>query len=135
MSKKAEMTEQEQQEWVREQYQEATKYLATQGLVTDSVIVEESRYLIPFLAIWKLKVIDGSYFWAISGDLPTDYNTIDAAPNAREAARHFSLKWQMQAENLRKTNDKEKEKFARLLVSRAEGLYDIFGQDELWDIK
>ena len=103
MSQESEMTAEQQQQWVREQYQVATKYLATQGLVTDSVVVEESRYLVPFMSVWKLKVLDGSYFWVICGDLPSDHNTVDVAPNAREAVRHFSFKWQMQAENLLKT--------------------------------
>jgi len=128
------MTEEQQQQWVREQYQAATKYLATHGMVTDSVVVEESRYLVPMLAVWKLKIIDGSYVWAISGDLPNDHSTIEVAPNAREAVRHFSLKWQMQAENLLRTGDKEQEKFGKLLISRAEGLYDMYQKESIWKI-
>ena len=135
MAQEQEMTAEQQQQWIREQYQVATKYLATQGLVTDSVVVEESRYLIPFMSVWKLKVLDGSYLWAICGDLPSDHNTFDVAPNAREAVRHFSFKWQMQAENLLKTGDKEQEGFAKLLISRAEGLYDMYQQEKLWDLK
>ena len=130
-----EMTADQQQQWIREQYQVATKYLATQGLVTESVVVEESRYLIPFLSVWKLKTIDGSYFWVICGDLPSDHNNIDVAPNAREAVRHFSFKWQMQAENLLKSDDKEQEDFAKLLIERAEALYDMYQQEKLWNIK
>lgn len=135
MTKQQEMTTEEQQKWVREQYQVATKYLAEQGLVTESVVVEESRYLIPFLSVWKLKVLDGSFYWVICGDLPTDHNTIDVAPNAREAVRHFSLKWQMQAENLLQSGDKEQEQFARLLISRAEGLYDMHQQEKVWQLE
>jgi hypothetical protein len=134
MAQEQEMTVEEQQQWVREQYQVATKYLAAQGLVTESVVVEESRYLIPFLSIWKLKVLDGSYFWVICGDLPSDHNTFDIAPNAREAVQHFSLKWQMQAENLLRTGDKEQEEFAKLLISRAEGLFDMYQQDNVWEM-
>ena len=103
--------------------------------MTESVVVEESRYLIPFLSVWKLKVLDGSFYWVICGDLPTDHNTIDVAPNAREAVRHFSLKWQMQAENLLQSGDKEQEQFARLLISRAEGLYDMHQQEKVWQLE
>tara|TARA_R110001592_G_scaffold1212_2_gene7140 strand:+ start:1501 stop:1932 length:432 start_codon:yes stop_codon:yes gene_type:complete len=133
MTQAQEITAEQQQQWIREQYQVATKYLATQGLVTQSVVVEESRYLIPLMSVWKLKVLDGSYFWVICGDLPSDHNTFDIAPNAREAVRHFSFKWQMQAENLLKTGEKEQEEFAKLLVGRAEGLYDMCQQETLWD--
>ncbi|OUR59532.1 DUF4826 domain-containing protein [Colwellia sp. 39_35_sub15_T18] len=135
MTQKQDMTAEQQQQWIREQYQIATKYLATQGLVTDSVIVEESRYLVPIMSIWKLKVLDGSYLWVICGDLPSDHNAFDVAPNAREAVRHFSFKWQMQAENLLKTGDKEQEKFAQLLIGSAEGLYDMYQQEKLWHLE
>lgn len=134
MTQAQEMTVEQQQQWVREQYQVATKYLAGKGFVTDSVVVEESRYLVPLMSVWKLKVLDGNYFWVICGDLPTDHNLFEAAPNAREAARHFSFKWQMQAENLLKSDNKEQIEFAQLLISRAEGLYEMYEQDKLWDM-
>ncbi len=134
MSHEPEITTEQRQAWVRDQYQLATKYLASQGLVTDSVIVEESRYLVPELSVWKLKVLDGSYVWVICGDFPSDYHAFDVAPNAREAVRHFSFKWQMQAENLKSTGDKEQEEFAQLLVSRAENLYNLYEQEKLWGI-
>ncbi len=132
MANEKQMTEDDQQQWVREQYQVATKYLAEQGLVTNSVAVEDSRYLIPFLAIWKLKILDGKSFWVICGDLPTDHSNASVAPNAREALSHFSYKWQIQAENLLKSADKEQHKFAQLLIGRAEGLYGLHQKDDLW---
>jgi len=133
MTQTQQMTVEEQQEWIRSQYQVATKYLATKGLVTDSVVVEESRYLTPFMSVWKLKVLDGSYLWVLCGDLPTDHNLLKVAPNAREAVRHFSLKWQMQAENLLESEDKGQVSFANLLISKAEVLYDLYQQDKLWN--
>jgi hypothetical protein len=135
MSKKQEMTVEQQQQWIREQYQVATKYLASQGLVTSSVSTEESRYLIPFMSVWKLKVLDGSYFWVICGDLPSDHNLLNIAKNAREAVRHFSLKWQLQAENLLEEGDKTQEEFAQLLIEKANNLYDVVQEDKLWDVK
>jgi len=132
MTQEQKMTAEQQKEWVREQYQVATKYLAEQGLVTESVVVEESRYLVPLLALWKLKALDGNFYWVICGDVPSDFNKLDVAPNAREAVRHFSLKWQLQAENLLNIGDKEQEEFANLLIGRAEGLYKMYEQESLW---
>lgn len=126
------MTQEEQQQWIREQYQGATKYLAQKGLVTKSVITEESRYLVPVLAVWKLAMIDGSKCWVLCGDLPTDHCNVDVAPNAREALRHFSLKWQMQAENLLQAGAEAQNEFAQLLISRAEGIYKLYEDDALW---
>jgi len=133
MSNKAPMTEQEQQAWVREQYQTATKFLASKGMITESVADTESRYLIPLMTMWKINLVDKTSVWVICGDLPTDFAQLPVAKDAREAVRHFSFKWQMQAENLMKTRDAEQEKFAQLLISRAEGLYDLFEKDELWE--
>ena len=59
MTKAVQMTEEQQQQWIKEQYQSATKYLAEKGIVTNSVKVEDSRYLVPLLALWKLTSLVG----------------------------------------------------------------------------
>ncbi|KGJ89575.1 DUF4826 family protein [Colwellia psychrerythraea] len=132
MTKEVPMTEEQQQQWIKNQYQVATKYLAEKGVVTQSVQVEESRYLVPILALWKLTSIDGNKFWVLCGDLPSDHSSVDVAPNAREALRHFSLKWQMQAENLLQAKNEEQNEFAHLLIGRADGLYKLFNDESLW---
>ena len=132
MNKNEQMTEQQQQDWVREQYQTATKYLADKGLVTTSVADTESRYLVPSVAVWKLNLIDQTSVWVISGDLPTDHISIEGAKDARDAVRHFSMKWQLQAENLLKSEEKEHQEFAQLLISRANGLYNMHEEDSVW---
>ncbi len=135
MTEAVQMTEEQQQQWIKTQYQVATKYLAEKGVVTQSVQVEESRYLVPILALWKLTAIDGNKFWVLCGDLPSDHSSVEVAPNAREALRHFSLKWQMQAENLLQAKNEEQNKFAHLLIGRADGLYKLFNDESLWQSK
>jgi len=132
MTQDVKMTEAEQKQWVKEQYQVATKYLAEKGMVTNSVKVEESRYLIPVLAIWQLTMLNGDSYWVLCGDLPTAHSRIDVAPNAREALKHFSLKWQMQAENLLKAQDTEQTELAQLLIGRADSLYKLCENEKLW---
>ena len=132
MTKTVPMTEEQQQQWIRNQYQVATKYLAEKGIVTKSVQLEESRYVVPVLALWKITSIDDNKCWVLCGDLPSDHGSIDVAPNAREALRHFSLKWQMQAENLLQAKNEEQNKFAQLLIGRADGLYKLFNDESLW---
>jgi hypothetical protein len=132
MTQDVEMTEAEQQAWVKEQYQVATKYLAEKGMVTNSVKVESSRYLVPILAIWQLALMNGERYWVLCGDLPTDHSRLDVAPNARDALKHFSLKWQLQADNLLKAEDKAQNDFAQLLIGRAEGLYQLCENENLW---
>lgn len=134
MSNPGEFTEEQRNQWVREQYQKATKYLAEKGFVTESVATLDSRYLVPVVAVWKLQTIKKENVWVISGDLPCDHISVSAAENVREAIRNFSMKWQMQAQNiLAAANDETQVKFAEFLVSRAEGLYQIFENEKLWN--
>ncbi len=134
MSEEQQTQQQKSNEWVQQQYAKATKYLAEKGIITKSVNTQESRYLVPVLAVWKLQDNNNKFYWVISGDLPCDHVDLSAAKDVRDAVRNFSMKWQMQAENVMRTaRDKTQQDFARLLISRAEGLYQMFERDELWD--
>ncbi len=121
-------------EWVRQQFQRANKHLAENGVLFDSVKTEESRYLAPYVAVWKIVAQDKKPYWVISGDVPVDYTLGANAPSAREALRHFSLNWQLQAENIFSTGtqDKTQVDFANLLVHRANHLYTIFEDNTFW---
>lgn len=129
-----EITEEQRTEWVRTQFQKANEYLASKGIIPDNVAVSESRYLPPFVAVWKLNSRDKKSFWVISGDLPTDHMPISAALNAREAIRAFALHWQLKAEQIAQVGftDQTQQDFANLLVSRAHSLYDVFDNEPLW---
>ena len=82
------ISDEERATWVREQFQKANKFLAENGVLFESVVTEESRYLIPYLAVWKIKAMDSKRYWVISGDLPSDYTSVDNAKDAKEALRH-----------------------------------------------
>ncbi|MCL1121218.1 DUF4826 family protein [Shewanella seohaensis] len=127
------------QEWVRTQFQKANRFLAEKGVIPSKVLADESRYLAPYLAIWKMesKRPSAKTYWVMSGDLPSDFVDIHVAKTARDAVRHFSMMWQMQAENLIRSGavqrDATQAKFAQLLVSRAESLYRIYNDEKLWN--
>lgn len=134
MSEVRELTEQETQEWIRGQYLKATKYLADKGIVTNSVSTEQCRYFIPIVSVWKLTTLENKTMWVISGEVPCDHIDASAAVDAREALRNFSMKWQLQSENILASGTREQTQieFAQLLVKRAEGLYHLFNNDKLW---
>ncbi|MDG1750140.1 MAG: DUF4826 family protein [Thalassotalea sp.] len=132
MSNFPQLTDEEKQQWLRDKYQVATKFLADKGLVTVSVSDADSRYIIPIMSVWKLNLIDKTSVWVIAGDLPTDYIEENVAKDAREAVRHFSYKWQMQADQLLQAPSNEQHEFANILINRAENLYNIFTKDEIW---
>lgn len=132
MTNKLEMTQEEQQAWVREQYLKATKYLAQKGLVTESVADTESRYLIPLMAVWKINLLDKTKVWVICGDLPTDHLVLEENESARNVLRHFTFKWQIQADGLLKSDSQEQLDYAKLLMTKAEGLYQLYAKDDVW---
>ena len=129
-----ELSQEQVSEWVREQYQRANKHLAEQGVLFESVATEECRYLAPVVAVWKIKSTEGKYYWVISGDLPADAIPYTAAKNAQESLRAFSMRWQLQAENILQsgTTDQLRKDFAQLLVSKAEIVYDLFANEKNW---
>mmetsp|Transcript_20454 Transcript_20454/g.64985 ORF Transcript_20454/g.64985 Transcript_20454/m.64985 type:complete len:132 (+) Transcript_20454:1-396(+) len=128
------MTDQQRSEWVREQFQKANKHLAENGVLFESVVTNESRYLVPYLAVWKIKDTNNAMYWVMSGDLPTDYIAESTAATARDVIKHFAMAWQLKAANLRASEgaDATSLEYAELLESRAEGLHAIQNQDELW---
>ena len=133
-AQQAQQIEQIRSEWIRVQFQKANEYLASKGILPESVVVADSRYLTPFFAIWKLNAKDKQTYWVICGDLPTDHMALSAAKDAREAVRAFSLNWQLKAQQIIDSgiNDKTKQDFADLLVKRAHGLYEMFENTALW---
>lgn len=138
---KTELTEEQKQEaeelrlnWIRDFYQKANKYLATKGVIPQEVIASECRYLIPYFGLWKIVTVDKKKFWVLSGDLPTDHIPVGHAENAREALRTFSLNWQLKAQQIlgTQTTDETQVKYANLLIHRAENMYKMFDDDDLW---
>ncbi len=128
------MTKQEHDEWVRAQFQRANKHLAEKGVLFDSVVTSECRYLAPFVAVWKIKDMDKQYYWVISGDVPVDVTVESNAKDARDVLRYFSMYWQMKAENIRESSggDKLKQEFADLLIRSAQNIYGAYSNDSLW---
>ncbi len=128
------MTQAEHDDWVRENFQRANQHLAENGVLFDSVVVEASRYLAPFVAVWKIKSQQGKFFWVISGDLPADYMPFETATDVRGALKRFALTWQLKAENIMTSTglDETQQNFAKLLADRAYSLHELSEQDTLW---
>ena len=82
------------------------------------------------------------FVWTISGeDVITDYIAGSMAATPRDAAKHFALKWQMDADRLLTvgkdkgpTQDAQLQmgNYANKLIKDAESLYDLTDKDEIW---
>ena len=129
-----EFSQEQLSEWVREQYQIANKHLAEKGVLFESVVTQESRYLAPHVAIWKIKSIAGKYYWVITGDVPVDVIPYEVEKSARDTLRAFSMRWQLQAENILQsnTNDPTQKDFANILITKAEHIYELFANEHNW---
>jgi hypothetical protein len=129
-----EVSQEQLSAWVKAQFQRANKHLAENGVLFESVVTAESRYLAPFVAIWKIKVSDGKFYWVISGDVPADFMPYASEKNARDALRGFSLRWQLQADNILNSGsqDKTQLEFAETLITKAEKIYELFSNDKAW---
>lgn len=120
------------EEWLRNLYQDALKYLANKGIITTGIDKNKCQHLGPFIAIWKLSEANGKSYWVVNGEVPTDHLNIEVADNARDVLRHFSFKWQMQADSLMNSNDNAQKEFGALLVKSAENVYKVFEDDKVW---
>ncbi|MDO6693585.1 DUF4826 family protein [Aliiglaciecola sp. 3_MG-2023] len=134
MTQPQKMSQEQMTQWVRSQFQRANKHLAENGVIFDSVVTEECRYLAPYVAIWKIKALDNRFYWVISGDLPCDFLPYESEKNARDVLRRFSFQWQLKAQDIEESAniDATQKEFAKMLVTRAEGLYALYNQEELW---
>jgi len=99
-------------------------------------------YKILIAKIWGLGQ-KTRFSWTISGDgIITDHIPGKMAATPKDAARHFALKWQMDADRLialgnNKTpvegNRQHMGAYANKLIADAEALYDLTERDEIWN--
>jgi hypothetical protein len=83
-----------------------------------------------------------SFHWLISGgDFPVDEVSGNVAELPRDAARHFSLKWQLGAEQVRNMDDETRNRLSpgqdtqamsERLRLQAEILYELVEDNSIW---
>lgn len=124
------MTNEGQKAWVKETLDCTVKELIAQGLFESVVVEAKPAWAFPGqILIGKIrdKGNQAGFHWFIGGKLPTDCIASSVALTARDAARHFSLKWQLEAAK----KGAEGEELAR----QAEGLYELTDEPDLWKEK
>jgi hypothetical protein len=96
------ITDSEDAAWAADQRKTVEAYLWTQGCDHAGVSLEPRWYLSPYLAVWAVRSKvnpDMVGWWAISGDVPTDYMT--ATRELRSTAdvlAAFGAQWSRAAE-------------------------------------
>ena len=118
------------------------------GAIAGTAVEARPVWISPF-KILIAKVWDASqksqFIWAISGEgVITDHINGSLAATSREVARHFSLKWQVDADRLLhlaqnkptvENSEQHMKAYTSQLIGYAESLYDLADRDDVWQQK
>lgn len=113
--------------WAKEQVDRAVADLMQSGEVHGSMIEGRVSWAMPGrFVIGQVRDKDnlGGFIWVIAGDFKTDRVGSSVAATPREAARHFALKWQLDADKAEADDG---------LVQCAEELYAVTEHDAAWE--
>src|SRR5579871_3635872 len=131
-------------DWLAKQRETVLEYLQNEGVRHRGVASDPEWFLAPYVSIRIVESMTtpgATGWWAISGDLPTDYLSGNDAANARDAMAAFASRWhQVSAYMLRGERHptvtigppgKERE-FGDLLSRRAGILENWANDDKMW---
>jgi hypothetical protein len=140
-----EQTYPDEEAWVEQERQKVVVYLAAERCEHAGVGEWPAFHIDPYVALWAIQspTTPGQIgWWAISGDLPTDYMSSTSGYHPRDALRHFSAEWMSIAESMRRGEQHPRTKIGKpelwptmapLLQSRAEILRGYADDDSLWE--
>ena len=121
--------------------QEMIRLKAVTGVAVQAAPVWMVPHEILIAKVWGINN-ENDFVWSVSVDkLIADYIAGSLAATPREVARHFSLKWQMDADRLlsREHNklaveksDTRMQDFSKKLIKHAETLYEMANRDDVW---
>ena len=130
--------------WAKEALDEAVKEMMTRGIVRSMLIEAKPIWALPYeIMIGQVRETheQTKSFWVIGGDVPIDHVETTVASTPREAARHFALKWQLDAARYKdpavqtELGAELKDSWERLgerLARKAEALFELVEDDNLW---
>lgn len=119
---------QETQQWIRTQLDAAVVQMGAIGVFDNTIIEVRPVWSAPTTFLLGKAREQGNmttFRWFICGEAPLDSVPADVAVTPREAARHFALKWQLDATRV-------EAQASRALVRLAEHLYALTDDDRLW---
>jgi hypothetical protein len=134
--------------WIMEQRAAVENYLRSQRVKYGQIGEWPAWHVVPYVSVWAIESRSerGAIgWWAIAGDLPTDYiSGKDVTPvHPREAMRAFARQWLrlvesskqgQELEDYRIAGDSSPQELAPLLQSRAQLLLQWADDDSLWNV-
>lgn len=144
MSDTAFDSEKRMHSWIAGQRQVVVSYLERQSVNHRGVAAEPEWHVAPYVAIWRI----ASYaapgrtgWWAVSGDVPTDYISSSDAHTPREAMRLIGQRWLDCAQSMSRRAEysafhigrpADWKDLAPLLEARAKLFIQTAGDDANW---
>jgi Domain of unknown function (DUF4826) len=131
-------------QWLAEQRANVERYLQGECLLYREVASKPAWFLAPYVSVWiveSMRVPGAIGWWAISGDLPTDYLNGNDAKDARGALAAFATRWREASDymlrgedcpSVRIGNASNRRELGDLLLRRAEIIEDWTRDDEMW---
>ncbi len=131
--------------WAKSRLDQAVRDVTKTGIINGATVEAKVVWALPKkILIGHLRDSRPEHgeLWIIAGDLPTDYIDFGTCATPRDAARHFALKWQLEAEQARDpkirkqrapNRDVDWEIVSNRLASMAELLYSIAREDQAWE--
>jgi hypothetical protein len=131
--------------WVKQEREKVIDYLSSQHCEHGGVGEWPAFHVDPYIALSAIqsrKAPGRIGWWAISGDLPTDYMSSSCGYHPRDALRYFSAQWLSVAESMRRGEVHPQTKIgtpdqwptmAPLLERRAGLLRKYADDDSLWE--
>lgn len=130
--------------WIKTQLNTAVRKLTDQGNVESLLIEAKPAWVLPHqILIGKIREQGESnrFEWFICGEVPTDFLGSAVASTPRDAARHFAMKWQLQAVRYQEIVSQDlsgptpkfyRDDFGGQLADMAEALYALVNDERLW---
>lgn len=134
----------EEENWLADERRKVLEYLEVQGCDHGGVAEWPVIHIYQDFALWEVQSSRHAGrigWWAISGDVPTDYMSSEDGEHPRDALRYFSNQWRDVAAHMKCGKEHpvyhigtpaEWPELAPLLEFRADVLSDCADDDEVW---
>ena len=115
--------------WVKQHLDTAVRELTGKDIFESLLVEAKPAWVFPFRVLIGKVREQGQpreFQWFICGDVPTDHVNSGVASTPRDVARHFALKWQLDAAR------QQEDPGGGELAEQAEALYELVDQSGLW---
>ena len=139
------MSNYDDEDWCQERRAEVSEYLKCEGIVHGRVAEWPGWHIAPYVSVWAIESDsrpDWVGWWAICGDLPTDYVSAREIRSPREAVIAIAERWLEVSScmargvphpELKIGNSNEWPSLVPLLESRASTLLQWANDQSLWE--